>query len=152
LVITRPLSGLIPAYGAIYVSSPEGQARIGVRETGIAQPHFNIGAMRAKAFPLPPVDEQLEVIRRVDALFDLADRIESRARAAALRTEPLRQSILTQAFRGELAPTEAALARAEGRSYETAEELLTRIREASGTTLVPRHSSRSSRKPRRSIA
>jgi len=55
LVVTRPLSGLIPAYGAIYVSSPEGQARIGLRETGMAQPHFNIGAMRVKAFPLPPV-------------------------------------------------------------------------------------------------
>jgi len=35
-----------------------------------------------------------------------------------------------KAFRGELVPTEHALAEREGREYETAEELLFRIRTA----------------------
>ena len=34
--------------------------------------------------------------------------------------------ILARAFRGDLAPTEAELAKPEGRSYESAEELLAR--------------------------
>lgn len=40
----------------------------------------------------------------------------------------LTQSILAKAFRGELVPTEAELAKAEGRSYETAERLFMRIK------------------------
>jgi type I restriction enzyme S subunit len=128
LVITRPLSGLLPQYGAIYVSSPDGQARIGLRETGMAQPHFNIGAMRVKAFPLPPTSEQQEIVRRVDALFALADKIEARVQTATARVEKITQAILAKAFRGELVPTEAELARQEGRDYESADQLLARIK------------------------
>src|ERR1019366_2975229 len=40
----------------------------------------------------------------------------------------LSQSILAKAFQGELVPTEAKLAEGEGRSFESAEELLKRIK------------------------
>ncbi len=43
------------------------------------------------------------------------------------RAEKLTQAILAKAFRGELVPTEADLARAEGRPYEPASALLARI-------------------------
>ena len=47
------------------------------------------------------------------------------------QNDPLLQmEHISKAFSGELVPTEAELARAEGRTYETAEELLTRIRGA----------------------
>ncbi len=42
------------------------------------------------------------------------------------------QAILSKAFSGELVPTEAELARIEGRSYETAEELLKRVTTSGG--------------------
>jgi hypothetical protein len=48
---------------------------------------------------------------------------------STLRVQKLPQAILAKAFRGELVPTEAELARAEGRDYETAEALLRRIRD-----------------------
>jgi type I restriction enzyme, S subunit len=47
---------------------------------------------------------------------------------ATARAERLTQAILAKAFRGELVPTEAELARQEGRDYETAAQLLARIR------------------------
>jgi type I restriction enzyme S subunit len=50
-----------------------------------------------------------------------------RGNQAIWRADKLTQSTLARAFRGELVPTEAELARAEGRSYETAAELLERI-------------------------
>ena len=135
LVITRPLSGLCPKYGAFYVSSPTGRARLSLNETGIAQPHFNVGAMRVKAFPLPPLVEQREIIGRVEALFRLADAIEERVAFASVRADKLTQSILARAFRGELVPTEAELARQEGREFEAASVLLERIKKGrnSGT-------------------
>ncbi|MDN7012339.1 hypothetical protein FGW20_04645 [Methanoculleus sp. FWC-SCC3] len=77
---------------------------------------------------LPPLPEQHEIVRRVDALFALADRIEAEVAAARAKTETMRQSILARAFSGRLVPTEAELARREGREYEPASVLLERIR------------------------
>lgn len=77
---------------------------------------------------LPPLPEQHEIVRRVDALFALADRIEAKVAAAREKTETMRQSILALAFSGRLVPTEAELARQEGRAYEPASVLLERIR------------------------
>jgi type I restriction enzyme, S subunit len=78
--------------------------------------------------PLPHISTQTEIVRRVEALFALADKIEQRVAAATARAEKAPQAILAKAFRGELVPTEADLARAEGRTYETAEELLERVK------------------------
>ena len=61
-------------------------------------------------------------------MFKLADAVEKRMVATITRAEKLSQAILTKAFRGELVPTEAELARREGRPYETASELLSRIK------------------------
>jgi len=77
---------------------------------------------------LPPLPEQHEIVRRVDALFALADKIEAEVAAARAKTETMRQSILAQAFSGRLVPTEAELARREEREYEPASVLLERIR------------------------
>ena len=44
------------------------------------------------------------------------------------RADKITQAILAKAFRGELVPTEAELARQEGRDYEPASALLARIR------------------------
>lgn len=78
---------------------------------------------------MPPTEEQYEIVRRIEALFMLADIIEKCVESAKIRTDKLTQSILGKAFRGELVPTEAELARQEGRDYESASELLARIRE-----------------------
>jgi type I restriction enzyme S subunit len=142
LVVTRPLTGLVAQFGAIYVSSPEGQERIGLQETGMAQPHFNIGAMRVKPFPLPPLVEQQEIVRRVSALFARADAIEATVTAARKRVDTLTPAVLSKAFRGELVPTEAELARRENRPYESAADLLARVR-ASATDA---HKSKRTRK------
>jgi type I restriction enzyme S subunit len=77
---------------------------------------------------VPPLPEQYEIVRRVEALFKLVDQIEARFRRAKPMVDKLPQSILAKAFRGELVPTEAELARREGRDYEPASVLLERIR------------------------
>ena len=83
--------------------------------------------LRADCVPLPSLEEQREIVRRVGDLFKLADAIENRVSIASVHADKLTQSILAKAFRGELVPTEAELARREGRDYEPASVLLERI-------------------------
>jgi len=93
-----------------------------------AQKNINIEILSDVVVPLPPIAEQEVIVRRVEALFKLADSIEKGVAAASVRAEKLTQSILAKAFRGELIPTEAELARREGRSYEPTSTLLTHIK------------------------
>jgi type I restriction enzyme S subunit len=95
---------------------------------GGAQPFMGLNLIKTIPCIMPPLDEQKEVVRHAEAIFKLADQIEKRVVDATARAEKLTQAILAKAFRGELVPTEAELARHEGRSYEPAPVLLERIR------------------------
>ena len=57
---------------------------------------------RGLPLPVPPLDEQTEIVRRVEQLFAFADQLEARVAAAQERIDKLTQSILAKAFRGEL--------------------------------------------------
>jgi type I restriction enzyme S subunit len=58
----------------------------------------------------------------------LADPDRSAIAEGLRRVNGVAQAILAKAFRGELVPTEFELAKAEGRSFESAEQLLDRIK------------------------
>ncbi len=90
-------------------------------------PALNGRLVRKFPVPLPPLAEQKEIVRNIKGLFDLADAIESRLTAGTARAEKLTQAVLAKAFQGELVPTEAELARAEGRPYEPAFAILARL-------------------------
>src|SRR5690554_3675564 len=63
---------------------------------------LNLSILKELPIPLPPVEEQTEIVRRVDQLFAHADRIEQQVNNALARVNNLTQSILAKAFRGEL--------------------------------------------------
>lgn len=67
-----------------------------------AQKNINIRILSDLLVPLPPVIEQQEIVRRVEALFKIADQIEERYMKAKAYIDKLTQSILAKAFRGEL--------------------------------------------------
>jgi type I restriction enzyme S subunit len=99
-----------------------------VKTDGVSQSNINAQKLGMFEVPYCPLAEQHEIVRRVDALFKLADAIEKRVEVATKRADKLTQAILAKAFRGELVPTEAELARREGRDYEPASVLLERLR------------------------
>ncbi|MBK3868814.1 type I restriction endonuclease subunit S [Pseudomonas stutzeri] len=59
---------------------------------------------RELPLPVPPEEEQTEIVRRVEQLFAFADQLESKVQSAKSRIDHLTQSILAKAFRGELVP------------------------------------------------
>jgi type I restriction enzyme S subunit len=95
---------------------------------GVGRSRLNLQQIKSIPVPLPPLSEQLEIVRRVETLLCLGEDVERQVAFAAKRNKSLAQSILAKAFRGELVPTEAELARREGREYEPASVLLERIK------------------------
>jgi type I restriction enzyme S subunit len=98
------------------------------RYFGMDMPRINVEDARAVPVALPSPEEQREIVLRVRNLFDLADAIERRVGVSIARADQLIQVTLAKAFRGELVPTEAEVARNEGRDYEPASALLERLR------------------------
>ncbi len=118
-----------PVWVATYIRSDSGRARLTAdAKWAVNQVSINQTDVVTTPVPVPSRREQDEIIRRVEALFKLADAIEKRVAAASARAEKLTQAILAKAFRGELVLTEAELARREGWEYEPASVLLERIK------------------------
>jgi type I restriction enzyme S subunit len=69
---------------------------------GVAQQKVNLANFRKIVLRLPPLEEQTEIVARVEKLFAWADNIEKQVNAAQQRVNNLTQSILAKAFRGEL--------------------------------------------------
>ncbi|MBD3656244.1 restriction endonuclease subunit S [Marinobacter sp.] len=67
-----------------------------------AQKNINLKVLNELRLPFPSLEEQTEIVRRVDQLFTHADRIEQQVNNALARVNNLTQSILAKAFRGEL--------------------------------------------------
>jgi type I restriction enzyme S subunit len=147
----RPSSKVNNRFLAHYLKSPIAQTWMKDRYIGMAMPRINVSHAREIPVPLPALTEQQEIARRIDALFKRADAIERRVAAATARADKLTQAILAKAFRGELVPTEAELARQEGRDYETAEQLLERAKsECPQIIKAPRSAINNGRQPNRS--
>lgn len=66
----------------------------------------NVGSEHIKRclIPTPTIEEQIEIVRRVEQLFAFADQLEAKVASAKSRIDHLTQSILAKAFRGELVP------------------------------------------------
>ncbi|MGA4322738.1 restriction endonuclease subunit S [Ectopseudomonas hydrolytica] len=71
---------------------------------GGGKPGLNLSNIRDLAFALPSLEEQTEIVRRVEQLFAFAEQLEAKVASAKIRIEHLTQSILAKAFRGELVP------------------------------------------------
>jgi len=137
VALVRPVDPSIGQFLYLWVVSPRhGRAKLLDDAYGAGKPGLNLDNIKETTLALPSLEEQQEIVRRVDALFKLADTIEMRVATAARRADKLTESILAKAFRGELVLTEAELARREGREYEPASVLLERIKKErnSGTT------------------
>ena len=72
------------------------------KATSTTVKYLNKTACNSLPIPLPTIEEQDEIVRRVEELFAFADSIEQKTNASLERANKLTQSILAKAFRGEL--------------------------------------------------
>ena len=86
------------------LQNESGKILFAVKESTHGTKRLESESLQYWPIPLPPLTEQHEIVRCVDALFERADAIEREVAAAAKRTEALTQAVLGKAFRGELVP------------------------------------------------
>ncbi len=87
---------------------------------GGVQPNLNLGIIKATRIPVPPLAEQVEIVRLVDRAFGELDRMTAEATSALRLIGRLDQAMLAKAFMGELVSQDPA--------DEPASVLLDRIR------------------------
>lgn len=76
---------------------------------------------------IPPFSEQCRIVEEIERRFSQLDAGVAALERAKANLKNYRASVLQSACEGRLVPTEAELARTEGREYEPADQLLTRI-------------------------
>jgi type I restriction enzyme S subunit len=79
------------------------------------------------AIPIPPLPEQHRIVAEIETQFARLDAAVAALKRAQANLRRYKASVLKAACEGRLVPTEAELARAEGRAYEPADQLLARI-------------------------
>lgn len=70
--------------------------------SGNNQQAMNKAIVQGLEFPLPPFEEQIEIVDKIESLFEYIERVERQVQVALDRVSNLTQSILAKAFRGEL--------------------------------------------------
>ena len=85
-----------------------------------AQKNINLDTLSRIRLPMASLDEQREIVNRVETAFAWIDRLASEATSARKLIDHLDQAVLAKAFRGELVPQDP--------NDESASVLLERIR------------------------
>jgi len=76
--------------------------RLDEYDRSTAIPGLNREEAHSKVIALPPIQEQREIVKKINELYNKADTIEKSVKIAQTHCEKLSQSILAKAFRGEL--------------------------------------------------
>ena len=127
LIRFRAKPGVGKKYLLYFLSSPAYWEQIAQESAGIALQNVNAKKLSGIAVPLPPLPEQHRIVAEIETQFTRLDASVAALRRAQANLKRYRASVLKDACEGRLVPTEADLARSEGRDYEPAAVLLERI-------------------------
>jgi type I restriction enzyme S subunit len=110
LIRVRCTDNLLPEYLGFCLNSPQGRDYCWrVKTDGVSQSNINAKKLAAFSFRLPSIEEQREIVRRVQTALGWLDRVAAEREQAVRLLPRLDQAILAKAFRGELVPQELQL-------------------------------------------
>lgn len=102
LVIVRPGDEVDPHYLAAFFNSAYGKELVAGKLVGAAQKHFNVTAAKEVLLHLPTKADQAEIVLEIDYFREETERLESLYQRKLDALDELKQSLLHQAFSGQL--------------------------------------------------
>jgi type I restriction enzyme S subunit len=89
----------------IYITAPaDGRKRLLGFAYGAGKPGLNLENLRGLAIPIPPQNEQAEIVREVEQRLASADRLAVTLNHQLAHARAARQSVMSEAFAGRLVP------------------------------------------------
>jgi type I restriction enzyme S subunit len=130
LIRWRAGAHVLPKFVLFFLLSPEGRRQIEAVASSTTGLHtLSVSKVGELQLPVPELELQAEIVRRVETLFAFADRLEARLARAQTAVDRLTPSLLAKAFRGELVPQDPA--------DEPAAELLKRLQASAAAGPAP---------------
>lgn len=128
--VLRPREGVDPHYVYHFVSSGRFRSEAAHHMTGaVGQKRVPLAFLEQSQIPLPDLDEQCRIVAEFEKQFSRLDEAVAGLQRVKANLKRYKAAVLKAAVEGRLVPTEAELARREGRNYETGAQLLQRILE-----------------------
>ena len=125
LAAIRTRDGVPPKYVLYALRATEEELRS--KSTGTTFEAVRGDDLRSNPLPFAPLSEQYRIVAEIEKQFTRLDASVAALKRVRANLKRYRASVLKAACDGKLVPTEAELARAEGREYEPADRLLARI-------------------------
>jgi len=97
-------SKCLPKFLAFRLASPATYQVLKDAVHGATRPRISLSHLKQFEFDLPPLEEQAEIVRRIESAFGWLDRVAADHAAAARLLPKLDAAILAKAFRGEIVP------------------------------------------------
>ena len=97
-VLLRLKKGCSSDYIAYSVLQPESQKTLVQKSTGSTVAHVNVCDIKTFLVPVPSLDDQCEVVARLDLAKARAEKLEAKAQEGVAVCETMRKAILKEAF------------------------------------------------------
>jgi type I restriction enzyme S subunit len=102
MMLLRVGEKLYNRYLMHYLNSARARQLVIENTGGSASPHINVGDIRKFNIPIVEMKQQIKIASEIDSRMSVCDSIEQTVDTSLQQAEALRQSILKQAFEGEL--------------------------------------------------
>ncbi|MCP5352235.1 MAG: restriction endonuclease subunit S [Chromatiales bacterium] len=102
LIIVATTADLDGAYLSWLLNSQFGQASIKRIQTGAMHPHLNCDQVKTLKIPLPPLDEQLEIVNRIDTDIGRMEVLGERTNRSIDLLKERRSALITAAVTGQI--------------------------------------------------
>lgn len=124
----RPNSAHVaPFYLSYFLQTSEYRSQVSRLAAGVNINNLKRQHLEELDIPLVSLTEQHRIVEAIESYFTRLDDAVANLERVQRNLKRYRASVLKSAVEGRLVPTEAELARAEGRDYEPASVLLERI-------------------------
>ena len=129
VAVLTPGPEIFPKYLCYQLQSPSVQRYFEANARGTAQKGVYLKSLGQTPIRVTPLDQQKRIVAEIEKQFSRLDEAVANLKRVKANLKRYKATVLKTAVEGRLVEIEAELARREGRSYETGEQLLQRILE-----------------------